>query len=114
MKWIQAWSRLKILIHRTSLRRGRQTFKDLANKDIIVIKPADKGSAVVIMNTADYIKEGERQLNDPLFYKNIDNNLTATHNDQIHTTIDDMAIRGELSGESVQYLKKQDPSPSQL
>ena len=30
----------------------------------IVIKKADKGSAVVIMNTTDYLREGYRQLRD--------------------------------------------------
>ena len=34
----------------------------------IVIKKADKDSAVVIMNTTDYLKEGYGQLNYPNFY----------------------------------------------
>ena len=38
----------------------------------IVIKPADKGSAVVIMDKSQYIWEGYRQLLDPAYYKKLD------------------------------------------
>ena len=38
--------------------------KELINNTQIIIKPADKGSAVVIMNRADYLTEGFRQLSD--------------------------------------------------
>lgn len=43
-----------------------------SNKDI-VLKPADKGSAVVIMDRADYLHEGFRQLNDTHYYAKLDN-----------------------------------------
>jgi len=46
-----------------------------ANKHII-IKPADKGSAVVVMNREDYIAEGVRQLSDQNFYKEVEKDLT--------------------------------------
>jgi hypothetical protein len=39
----------------------REALLVLQNNTDIVIKPADKGSAVVIQNTTDYIKEGLRQ-----------------------------------------------------
>ena len=45
------------------------------NKDII-IKPADKGGAIVILNKTDYIQEGLRQLNDRHFYIPLENDLT--------------------------------------
>ena len=41
---------------------------NLRNNPHIVIKKADKGSAIVIMNTIDYLREGYRQLNDSNFY----------------------------------------------
>jgi len=40
---------------------------ELANNKHIV-KPADKGSAIVIMDREQYIWEGYRQLNDPKYY----------------------------------------------
>ena len=40
----------------------RKALKDLRNRDDIIIKEADKGSAVVVMSKADYIKEADRHL----------------------------------------------------
>ena len=37
-----------------------KALKDLYFNNDIVIKPADKGGSIVIMNTADYILEAER------------------------------------------------------
>ena len=48
-------------------RKGLQELK--LNNDIIIRK-ADKGSAVVIMNTKDYLREDYRRLQDTNFYKN--------------------------------------------
>ena len=44
-----------------------EALKQLRNDNTIVIKKADKGSNVVIMNRDDYIAEVERQLNDTKF-----------------------------------------------
>ena len=42
--------------------------KQLAKKKLI-IKPADKGASVVVMDKADYLGEVHRQLGDPLHYR---------------------------------------------
>lgn len=42
---------------------------ELRRNNQIVIKPADKGSAVVILDREQYIFEVERQLNDTVYYK---------------------------------------------
>ena len=38
----------------------------------MVIKPTDKGSAVVILSKEDYISEAERQLNNHAHYTKLD------------------------------------------
>ena len=43
---------------------------------LTMICNADKGGAVVIMVVKDYVKEAERQLLDPTFYKKIEENAT--------------------------------------
>ncbi len=42
---------------------------ELANNKNIIIRPADKGWAVVILNRIDYLKEGFKQLQNTKFYK---------------------------------------------
>ena len=46
-----------------------EALKQLRNDNTIIIKKADKGSTVVLMNRDDYIAEVERQRNDAKFYK---------------------------------------------
>lgn len=41
---------------------------ELVNNKHIVIKPADKGSSIVILDREQYLWEGYRQLNDPKYY----------------------------------------------
>ena len=47
----------------------RSAKRSLSQNRDIIIKKADKGSAVVIQNRSDYIKEGLRQLSDRNFYR---------------------------------------------
>ena len=44
------------------------SLRGLSDDPEIVIKKAAKGSAVVVMNITDYLREGCRQLNDTKFY----------------------------------------------
>ena len=46
-----------------------QVMGELYTNNDMVIKPADKGGSIVIMNTTDYITEPERQLNNPDHYE---------------------------------------------
>ena len=49
--------------HRNNLtKRERAALKRLSNNTDIIIKPADKGGATIIMNTEDYVMEAKRQL----------------------------------------------------
>ena len=50
----------------------RKAIGTLKKNTEIVIKPADKGGAIVIMDKIDYIKEGERQLQQQQHYKKLD------------------------------------------
>ena len=54
-------------------RKGLKIIRDNPN---ITIKKADKGSAVVTMNTTDYLREGYRQLQDEQFYQKITGDIT--------------------------------------
>ena len=48
-----------------------------------MIKKADKGLAVVVMNTTDYLREGYRQLQDQKFYQKLHMDITNQVSDKI-------------------------------
>ena len=63
----------------------RKAIRELRDNNKIVIKPADKGSAVVILNREDYLAEGFKQLSDANFYQIQDSDLTEKHRTEIQS-----------------------------
>ena len=53
----------------TSLQQKKGALQELKERGDIVIKSADKGSAVVVMDNVDYLEEVNRQLTNQRFYK---------------------------------------------
>jgi hypothetical protein len=49
-----------------------ESIQKLKNNEDIVIKPADKGGATVILNRESYLKEAYRQMNDTKYYVRLD------------------------------------------
>ncbi|XP_059588798.1 uncharacterized protein LOC109283246 isoform X2 [Alligator mississippiensis] len=54
----------------------KKAIECLRSNHQIVIKPADKGGAIVILNREDYIKEANRQLSDTTYYKELQEDPT--------------------------------------
>jgi len=75
--------------------------KDLQN---VVIKPADKGSMIVLMNLSDYVKEAEKQLSDNNFYIKQDKDLTHTHMTIVKKVITDMYNQNYINEKCKEYL----------
>ena len=85
-----------------------------ANKDI-VIKPADKGGAVVIVNCSNYLAEGYKQLSDEKVYKK----LTESKTKEYHKLICDYLkhsceVEREISRENYLYLTDFIPRTSRM
>jgi hypothetical protein len=70
----------------------------------IILKKADKGSAVVVMDRDEYIKEALRQLNNPSFYLHLEEDLTVKHNTEVLDYIDKMYNDGEIDISVVNYM----------
>ena len=87
----------------------RSAKRSLAQNNDIVIKKADKGSAVVIQNRSDYIKEGLRQLTDRNFYRLQEENLTQIHNKLINDQVHNMLYSKEISQKTAEYLTPENP-----
>ena len=71
-----------------------EALKQLRNDNTVIIKKADKGSTVVLMNRDDYITEVERQLNDTKFYKK---KLDENPQEKFRKDIDEVIKTIELS-----------------
>ncbi|XP_064633637.1 uncharacterized protein LOC135491594 [Lineus longissimus] len=80
----------------------------------IVIKPADKGSAIVIMNKTDYIAEAERQLKNLTHYRSIPEESTPLHATQVTSFLTDMLNTGEITEKMYAYLDPCKPRTPQF
>ena len=65
----------------------RQAIKELAQNPKILVRSADKGSSVCVLNLDQYIKFGLTQLSNTKFYQKVDFDLTPTHNKEIQDFI---------------------------
>ena len=67
---------------------GRETIKELSKMEDITITNADKEGDVIIVDTNDYIKEAERQLNDKDNYHILPQDPTLGNNKLVSPALD--------------------------
>lgn len=85
-------------------KQERTALRQLRNNTDIVIKPADKGSATVIMDRDDYIHEATRQLNDTQYYTQLQEPIYNDTAKQITDIINDMADKKRIKRKVAEYL----------
>ena len=90
--------------HDNLSRSDRSALYNLQKREDIVIKPADKGSAVVVMDRDHYVSEAERQLNDSAFYRPLDHDPTQEFAKQVSDTVREMHDQGHISEKNMTYL----------
>lgn len=78
--------------------------KNLSNLKDIIIKPADKGGATVLMDKSNYIAEALRQLNDPKYYQKIREPISKNNVPKIHKILQDLQNLGYISKKQQEYL----------
>ena len=74
----------------------KAAMKSLADDCSITIKKADKGAAVVIMDTEDYIWEAKRQLSDTNYYLPQSEDLTEHHVEKVQDFLLHLRDNGEI------------------
>ena len=82
----------------------RDSIRSLSSNKDIVIKPADKRGAIVILNRSDYISEGMRQLNDHNFYIQTDTDLSEKHHGEISAKLKSMNEDDEIDDSCSSFL----------
>ncbi|XP_062572166.1 uncharacterized protein LOC134234122 [Saccostrea cucullata] len=92
----------------------RSALQSLKNRDDIVIKKADKGSTVVVMDKETYMAEAQRQLSDERFYKKLDSDPTKEFSTAITKTLDDMFEKDEIGINVYETLNPIDCRPGQF
>ena len=79
-----------------------KAIRELTGDKSIIIKPADKGGAIVILDRLDYLREGYKQLSDTNFYRHLEEDLTSEHVREISLAVEQMFQDFEID-ESVKY-----------
>ena len=81
-------------------KKEKVALRTLKSNTDIVIKPADKGSAVVVLDKEHYISEAERQLGDRQFYKPLDYDPTLEFQSKGTKTLNKVLNLGYISKEN--------------
>jgi hypothetical protein len=87
----------------------RSAFRDIQERDDIIIKPADKGSAVVVMDKTTYLQEAEKELSDCRFYEKLDSDPTLDFTQKITRALEAIHARGHIDDKTMEYLTPEDP-----
>ena len=82
----------------------RAAIISLRQRTDIVIKPADKGGAVVVWDRNLYKQEAERQLSDSTFYERLDRDFTMDYNKTVCEVIKKAITKGELPASAVNLV----------
>lgn len=84
---VRAAYQKQMSFRRNMTNQEKKALEELASCPEIVIKPADKGGAIVILNKTDYVKEAHRQLSEPTFYKALPSDPTKDYRQIVEGTL---------------------------
>lgn len=82
----------------------RRAIQTLRSDSSIIIKPADKGGSIVIMNRNAYIAEAHRQLYDCKYYSRIPAPISHISTFAINSILDDMHSAGYITAKQLAFL----------
>ena len=89
-------------------KEDRDALYSLKNDNTTVIKGADKGSAVVVWEREDFLKEAHKQLSDEEVYEEVTND-PSTLEGTIFTALNQIRARGDLPADNLEYFFNKDP-----
>ena len=92
--------------HTQNLSKAEYTaLNQLRSNPDIVIKPADKGSATVLLSKTNYISEGMRQLNNPSHYRKLNEPIYQNTTVKINDILSDLHAQNFISSKQLLYLR---------
>jgi hypothetical protein len=78
-------------------RSERKYLQNLKEKEDITYRWEDKGPSFTKMNVSQYIEAGEKELENPRFYKGVNENPSEVVKEQCNSLINEMFTRKEIS-----------------
>ena len=81
----------------------------LRDNPSIIIKEADKGSAVVVWDREDYLREANNQLSDKDVYRKVKGDVEDHLMNVIKSVLRKIKNRGEISDETLDYFLVNNP-----
>lgn len=75
----------------------------------IIINKADKGGAVVVQNTRDYIRQSESELGNTKFYKKVEYDMTEEHTSKINHELERLVTEWEIDEKIAKTLIVKNP-----
>nr|XP_049581060.1 uncharacterized protein LOC125971932 isoform X2 [Syngnathus scovelli] len=88
----------------------KMALEELSSAENLVIKPADKGSAVVIMDRQKYVQEAHRQLRNSEYYLSIQTPIYPITEKKVHGILDQMRKERNITKKQLLYLKGTSPA----
>lgn len=85
--------------------REVKALRELMGNKTIVIKPADKGSAVVILSREQYVTEVKRQLSDGIYYKKLKEPIYLQTIPMVSRILDELYNKRVINKKQSSYLK---------
>lgn len=86
----------------------------LIRDDSIVIRPADKGSGIVIMNTQDYLDKLDQEVCDNTTYRPVAEDQTPHIHKQVKKLVSGLHQKGYIGPHQTKYMVPARPQPGQL
>lgn len=97
------------LLHPNMCKNDLIALQELTNNDQISIRQADKGGAIVVWNTTDYIEEAMDQLNDTAVYRSLDRDPKFDILHKIKLIVEKASEAGLIDTELAQFLVVEQP-----
>lgn len=83
----------------------REAISELGRDKTVIVRPADKGGAIVLQNLVDYESEIKRQLNDYTFYRKLPSDPTNPFELSVHEKLKFWLDEGDITKNEHEFMK---------
>ena len=106
---VQTAASTNLTTHNNLTPAEKGAIQELKERDDIVIKPVDNGSAVVVMDKVDYFEEANRQVTEERFYKKLDSDPTEEFSTRKTQELKIMKENSHIDKTTLLFLKLDKP-----